>query len=110
MSNNITTTAGDYLGHKDLDILDDYMTDDDLLEHRDQILTLMRAATNEIDNAVSNILTELYFEAAAHYGRYCQATKSFSLRTCEYHDFLNDALLSLRKQGFFIDAKEGSNV
>ena len=110
MPNTIDTSSGAYLGRPDLDIIDDYMVDDDLIDQRDQILALMKTAVQEIENAASRILIELYHEAAAHYGGHCEAPKSFSLRTCEYHDFLNDALLQLLKQGFFIDPKEATNV
>lgn len=109
MSNTITTSAGTYLGLPDLDIIDDYMTDDELLDHRDQILLLMRTAVQEIKDAASHILVDLYYEAAAHHGGHLNAPKSFTLRTSDYHDYLNDALNNLREQGFFTGTKEASH-
>lgn len=101
---NINKDAGQILNVPDLYIIDDYINDDDLNDHRDEILERMRMAVDEINAAAAHILTELYFEAAAPFTG-TQFPKSFTLRTSDYHDILSDALNSLRRNGFFVDSE-----
>lgn len=101
-TNRFGLTAGEILGEKDFDILDDFIVDDEVEEYRDEILERMHLAIDVINSASYNMIIELYHLAAETVdASRNDKVQDFDLRVSEVRRHLDDALYSLQKNGFF---------
>lgn len=99
MTNRIT--AGEYLHCRDLDIIDDFISDDELDDHRDELLAKMHVAAEQIEHTALQMILDLYHHAAAAYQPDAHICKDFDLRMSDVRQHLDDALDHLRNIGFF---------